>query len=405
MSRSRIVFFVIIGLAVLVVLITTLIQPQLERMNVSQNATATAQYDFEHTITLTINFGTEKEKWLTDATTRFMQANPNVKIELDGQGSMESYQALSLLTPSSAALDKNYAIPVLWSPASTIQVNLLNATNPDLLKNCKQLVISPTVLMVWEDRAKVFEAYYKDKGGITFENLVNALTDPSIQGSWEKLGGKASWGLIKIGHTNPLKSNSGVMSLITFANNYYKKASAVTSPQVTDAIFREWLKGIEDATTRPFIDSTGTLTDKVINQGPAAYDFVVMYEALAIENYKNAVGRQNQTIRIIYPPYNLFSDHPMCLVNHPSITDAQKRTATRLMDFLLSKDIQQLALTYGWRPADTSIPIFGTSSDSPFEEAEIKAAGVGTEVGQAIEVPDGATINDLLTLWTRIINN
>src|SRR5262249_34223518 len=295
----------------------------------------------------------------------------------------------------STALSNKDPIPAVWSPASTIQVNLLNAAsknsvNRDLAISCKRLVLSPLVMMIWEDRAKVFETYYKDKGGITLANLYDALSAKDINAKWDKLGGKTTWGLIKVGHTNPMTSNSGVMALLAYANNYYQTTRAVTVAEVLDDKFVEWMSTIERAVSTPLIDSTGTFVNDVIVKGPASYDFVIAYEALAIENYKNAVGKQGQTLRIIYPTFNLYSDHPLCLIDHPSITQRQRDAALKFQAFLLSPDIQKLASTYGFRPADPSIPTFGP--DSAFDAPELKAAGVGPDIGQEMQIPDGNTI-------------
>jgi hypothetical protein len=405
MSRSRLIFFVIIGAAILLVLGTTIISPRINSFTSSQSSTATAQFVKDNITSIKVIYGTEKERWFRDAVTRFQQANPDIQVELVGQGSMESYQALSQLTDTSTTLGKSDSIPTMWSPAATIQVNLLNAIsatslNRDLAVSCKRLVISPLVIMLWEDRAKVFETYYKDKGDITLRNLADAL-DPQgqINGKWDAIGGSSKWGLIKVGHTNPLQSNSGVMALIAMANNYYGRATALSVSDITGDSFIAWLSSIEKALTTPLISSTGNFANDVIIKGPSSYDFVIVYEALAIEHYRNAVGKQGQALRIVYPEYNLYSDHPLCLIDHPLITERQKAAALKFQEFLLQPDIQKLALTYGFRPADPTVPTFGTGSD--FDSADLKAAGLSTDVGQELQLPDGNTLNQLLTVWRR----
>jgi ABC-type glycerol-3-phosphate transport system substrate-binding protein len=408
MPRSRIVFFVIIGAALLIVLFSVVLSPQLDSLNANQNATATAQFVRDNVLTLHVNYGTEKRDWFEKAVATYTAQNPNVRIVLEGQGSMDSYQSLSQLTDSSTTFDRNKPIPILWSPAASIQVNLLNSAttnatlNRELAIECKRLVLSPNVIMVWESRAQVFDTYYKDKGGFTFDNLVNALTDPNLQGLWEKIGGDPKWGYIKIGHSSPQRSNGGMMALIMFANNFYKKTGAVSAAEVNEAGFREWLKAIQDAATKPFIASSGTFADDVIAKGPSAYDVVIVYEALGIESFSKAVGRHQQGVRFIYPTYNLYSDHPICLIDHPSFTAREKETARGFVSFLLTPDIQRLALDTGWRPADLSIPVFG--GGGKFDATDLKAAGVGSDVGQEVQIPDGIAINNLLTLWNRLVN-
>lgn len=406
MSRSRLIFFAIIGVALLIVVGTTLIAPQLTTLSANQALTATAQYQKNNTVTIRVVYGTEKERWFKDAIDRFQTANPGIKVDMAGQGSMDTYQALSALTDSATTFGKD-PIPAVWSPAATIQVNLLNSNNipnRQLAANCKRLVLSPLVIMAWEDRAKAFETYYKDKGGITFANLYDAL-DPNgkVKGKWEALGGQAAWGYIKIGHTDPQKSNSGVMMLMAMANNYYQRTSAVKVEEVTGGsagdAFVNWMTTIEKGVTTPLNASTGTFVNDLIVKGPASFDFAIAYEALAIENYKNATGRQQQGLRIIYPAFNIYSDHPLCLIDHPAIDQRQRAAAQKLQDFLLSPDVQKLAVTYGFRPADPSIPVFGTGSD--FDNADLKTAGISANIGQELQLPDGSTITALINSWKR----
>ncbi len=418
MSRSRLVFFAIIGVALLFVAATVVV-PSIFKPIADTQATAQTS---QNTTQITVVYGTEKEQWFQDAIAKFQTVNPNIKITAVGQGSMDAYRSLSQITQGGTTLANGKAIPTLWSPAATIQVNLLNGSNQlgrPLAISCKRLVLSPLVIMTWTNRANVFNAFYKDKGGISFDNLYDALNPAgSIRGKWANIGdaalwktlglpsddnNPASWGLLKLGHTNPQDSNSGVMMLVAMANNYYKQTQVVTAQNVTDDKFASWLQTIESGVTTPLISSTGLFTNDVIVKGPASYDFVVAYEALAIENYKNAIGRQGQGLQITYPPFNLYSDHPMCLIDHPSITQKQRDAAQKFQDFLLTPDIQKLALQYGFRPADPNIPIFGANSG--FDDPALKAAGLSAQIGQEIQIPDAATIQNLLTIWQRSFRN
>lgn len=398
MSRSRLLFFAILGGFALIVIGANVLLPAIQTGQTNASATATAG----SIVTLNVNYGTEKEKWLIEATNRFMTANPNAKVNLIGQGSMASYQALSQLTETSTKLGSN-PIPAVWTPAATIQVNLLNSKNQlgkELATSCKRLVLSPLVIMAWEDRAKTFETAYKDKGGITFANIFDAVDrNGKVKGLWESIGGKKDWGYLKLGHTDPALSNSGIMMLLGLSNNFYGRTKAIAVADITDAKFVGFMTEIENSATKPLALSTEPLIRDVIVKGPSSYDFVVVYEALALENYKNAVGRQGQPLRIVYPSYNLYSDHPLCIIDHPAISAAERDAARRYQDFLLSPEMQKLAVTYGFRPADPGVPIFGAAS--LFDDPEIKAAGLSANVGQEIQIPDGDVLLQLLHSWQR----
>ncbi len=411
MSRSTVVFVAIIVVALVIGIGFSVVKPMLDQRTQQQSTTATADFVKNNITTLKIVYGTEKEAWFRDAISRFQQQNPGIDIVLDGEGSMDSYQALSQLTPDSSSIGKltnarDNDIPTVWSPASTLEINLLNSQNQmhnnQLATDCKNLVLSPLVILAWDDRAKAFTDKYAD--GLTFDNLADAL-DPAgtIKGTWGNIGGSAqsSWGLIKIGHTDPRKSNSGVMMLVAMANNKFKQVKAVTSDQVSGPDFASYLSIIESGLGQPPANSTGTFIDDVIAKGPAAYDVVIAYEALGIANYDNAKGRQQQGLHFFYPAYNLYSDHPFCIIDHPSISQKQRAAAQQLQDFLLSTDIQKLALKYGFRPADTSIPVFSTDPATQTDFDRLKSAGVSPDIGQLITLPDGPTINNLLAIWQR----
>jgi Ca-activated chloride channel homolog len=416
MSRSRIVFLLIIGTAILVVVIVQVLFPSLQLSPedrgatataafASASATGTAQFARDNQVTIRVVYGTEKRGWLEDAAARFMQQNPNIVVELVGEGSMESYQSLSQLDDRSATYNGRDPIPTLWSPASSLQVNLLNGESNvrlgrDLAIECQSLVLSPLVIVGWKERVDTFEAFYNDQGGLSFRNLYAAL-DPSgdINGNWDALGGSFG-GLIKLGYTNPQRSNSGVMMLVALANGYFDRSNPpVTSSDVTTPDFVAFLRTISNAVSQPLRDSTGDLMRDFIAKGAASYDFLIVYEALAIEYYDAAVGRQRQNLRVIYPEYTLYSDHPQCVVDHPSISAIQRSAAEQFQQFLLSEDIQRLALTYGYRPADLKIPIFG--ANTAFDNPDLQAAGIGAVNFTEIVEPAGATINDLITVWQR----
>ncbi len=435
MSRSRVVFFVIIGAALVLVLGLTVIAPALNICIGSQTAncnatataqtssgnataasvaaTATVQFARANTITLRVIYGSEKQAWFTDAINRFEQTNPGITIDAVAEGSVQGYNALSQLTPNANTLTGGDPIPAVWSPASQLEVNLVNSNTQmghPLAVSCKQLVISPVVIISWAERAKAFADFYKDKGGITLANLEDAL-DPQgkVGGKWAGLNANANWGYIKFGHTDPTQSNSGLMTLVLVANNFYNRATPMTVADITDGKFVNWLTVFEKANTvtpgSQAASSTGFLVNDMVVKGPSQYDFVMAYESLAISNFQNAQGRQGQFFSISYPQFALESDHPFCIIDHPSITAAQRDAAKKFQDFLLTSAIQKLALTYGFRPADPTIPLFG--ANTPFDDASLVAAGLGADVKnggavQAIQSPDGPTLQQLMLGWRRI---
>jgi hypothetical protein len=149
-------------------------------------------------------YGTEKDAWVRAAVDGFHAAHPEVRVKLTPKGSLESAQAIL-----------NGAMkPTVWSPADSLVLNLLAsdwttktggalfATSGDDAP--QPVLLTPLVFVVWEDRASALIT--AGKGHLNWTAIRKAVS--STKG-WPAVGGKAEWGFIKLGHTDPTRSNSG----------------------------------------------------------------------------------------------------------------------------------------------------------------------------------------------------
>jgi ABC-type Fe3+ transport system substrate-binding protein len=191
------------------------------------------------------------------------------------------------------------------------------------------------------------------------------------------------------------------MTILLMTYDYFGKTSGLTSADILDnADYQKWFLETE-ATIPEFAESTGPLMQKMIVYGPSTYDAITVYEATAIQQAENAVGRYGD-LRVYYPPAMVWSDHPFCILNADWVTP-QKASAARLfMDFLVSKPIQELALTkYGFRPVDPSIDL--NQQSSPF--TWYAGNGFKSDLSSlpTVAVPKGDVLNTLLDFWSRNI--
>jgi ABC-type Fe3+ transport system substrate-binding protein len=346
-------------------------------------------------IVVSILYSTEKAEWIAQAVERFEATRPRlegrpIELELKKMGSREMY--LSVLEGEEQ--------PDLLSPASSLQVNLLEDlsasrfpqplvdANDDTV--CRPVLETPLVLVAWKDRASVL--WGDDPNGHLWLRLQEALTDPQ---GWETYG-HPEWGYIKFGHTNPLKSNSGFQTLVLMTYNYFDKSQGLTSADIlSDAEFQQWLVDFE-GTISKFGDSTGTYMEEIVAYGPSLYDFVAVYESTAIEQAENAVGRYGE-LQIYYPPVTHLSDHPFCIVQGEWVTADQARAAAMFIDFVISREAQELALEHGFRPVDRDIPL--DQADSPFRRVAV--SGLRIDLPPEVEVPPGNVLSTLLDFWAR----
>jgi ABC-type molybdate transport system substrate-binding protein len=337
-------------------------------------------------VAITFEYSTEKKAWLEAAVASFEKANPSIHVELVGKGSLEAAQGI---------LDGSDH-PLLWSPADSLVANLLASdyktkTNAALFSgNPEPLVLSPLVFVVWEDRAKVLGA----SAELSWKTIHKAVSSPK---GWPGIGGKPGWGFVKLGHTDPNKSNSGLEAIVLMAFEYFGTPT-LSVEQLLDPGFQDFVKQI-DASVPQFEASTGTFMTDMIRFGPSKYDIAVVYESLAVSQLENAQGRWG-SLHVYYPPVTIWSDHPIVMLDDPKQTKEQKDAAKQLIAFLKSTKVQSTALRFGFRPADPSVPM-KTGEANPFEK--MAQYGLTLELPAAARPPDGPVVRNLLMMWSRVV--
>ncbi len=345
-------------------------------------------------VELPFEYSTEKREWLEAAVAQFQTANPSIHVKLIGKGSLDSAAAILDGT------DK----PVLWSPADSLVTNLLASdwqtkTSTELFATTgdaapQPLLLTPLVFAVWEDRAKVL--LDASGGQLSWKTMHKAVTSPK---GWPAIGGKAAWGFVKLGHTDPNKSNSGLQAIVLMAMEYFNTTTDLTIEQMLDPKFQEFVKEIESGVPH-FEASTGTFMTEMIRFGPSKYDIALVYESLAVSQLENAQGRWG-SLHIYYPPTTIWSDHPVVMLNGPWVTPAQRAAGEKLIAFLRSTPVQSTALRFGFRPADPAVPMKTNEGNNPF--IKMSQYGLSLELPPATRPPDGPVLRNLMMMWSRVV--
>jgi len=389
-SRAIIVigFLIALGAIVFVTWRRTGVQPDRPAATAAPSAAS---------VELTFLYSTEKKEWVEFATQAFQRDNPNIAVKLIGKGSIDAAQALI------DGRDK----PVLWSPADSLALNL--AESDWETKNGSRLiaaegtedapqalVITPLVFVIWEDRAEVLQK--AGKGQIGWRTIHDAIA--SNQG-WPAVGGKPDWGFVKLGHTDPTRSNSGVCALLSMTIEFYKQTSGLEVGQLLKPEYQAFVKQIEKGVTQ-FEASTGTFMQDMIRFGPSKFDIAWVYENLAIAQLENAQGRWGN-LKVYYPATTIWSDHPAALLEGSWVTEAQRKAGRKYLAYLRGRPQQEQALRYGFRPADPSIPLKTADSQNPF--TRLAQYGINVDIPPAAGTPSGPVVRNLITMWSRIVSN
>jgi len=347
-------------------------------------------------VVVSLLYSTEKDAWLKEALADFEATHPTVdshpvQVTLKAMGSREIYLAVLNGTEK----------PDLISPASSLQISILQDLSASQFgapvvsltdhASCQPILTTPLVVVGWKDRATAL--WGATPGSALWSKLHDALVDPQ---GWQTYG-HPEWGFVKFGHTDPLKSNSGFMAILLMTYDYLGKTNNLTSADMlSNPGYQQWFTSLEGTIT-DFGDSTGPYMRDMIAYGPSKYDLIAVYEATAIEQAENAVGRYGE-LRVFYPPATVLSDHPFCILHADWVTPQQAQAAKLFVDYLASRPMQELALLkYGFRPVDQSIPL--DQPGSPFNR--YRASGFSPTLPPQVQVPPGTVLNTLLDFWSR----
>ena len=70
-------------------------------------------------------------------------------------------------------------------------------------------------------------------------------------GGWETIAAQPAWGRFKFGHTEPSRSNSGLLTLVLMAYEFANKDRSLSLEDVAQQRFLDWLRSFEQAVARP----------------------------------------------------------------------------------------------------------------------------------------------------------
>ena len=135
-----------------------------------------------------------------------------------------------------------------------------------------------------------------------------------------------------------------------------------------------------------------------MRRGPSSYDALFVYESVVGDYLKAAEGRWGK-LHVVYPPHNLWSDNPYYILDVPWSSPAQRRAAEAFLHFLMSEPLQRQALAHGFRPGNVNVPVKDVP-EGPF--VRYPDAGFQVDLKAVAETPDGAAVDDLLSLWGRV---
>ena len=332
---------------------------------------------------LSILYGSEKKTWLEEQIAAF---NTSAAKTRDGRPIAAKGKAMGSGEAMTAILDGSEK-PIVFSPASGAYITLLDEAwqrtgKPKPLAPAGEpVVLSPIVIAMWRPMAEALGWPGKPIG---WKDIIEVSKNPK---GWGALG-RPEWGALKLGHTHPEYSNSGLLSVLAEAY-----AGAGTTRGLTVAAIPKlepFMAAVEDAIVH-YGKSTGFFADKMIERGTGYLSAAVLYENLVIESYAKS---PKQPLVAIYPVEGTFwSDHPYSVLDAEWVDAGEREAAAAFLAFLKARPAQERAMALGFRPVDASIKV-----GAPIDAAH----GVDPLQPQTLlEVPDGPTLEALIAAWKK----
>jgi Ca-activated chloride channel family protein len=355
MNRTRIIFFVIIGLA-LVVVVGGILWNLL-----SQEPDDTIDIDVgSGPLEIQVVSALPVAEWVQEAARQF-NAEEN---SLEGRPIHVTVTPMDGLTAKGRyEREEMDPLPTAWIPDSRYLVELVNAAYKERLGRdvfltdgeyrARPLVISLLAWGIYDSRAEVLEQQF---GDISWQAIHEAALAP---GGWGELGGQNDWGYFKLAISNPRKNISGLAAMVAAAGEYYGKTN-ITVEDVTNPEFGAWLGEIMSSMS-DLSGGTYTVADLALF-GYTTGDAGQLLESDLLVNMQGIQSRWADPLRIVYPEYVTWFDFPFTVWMGPETTALEKNAALEFEEYLLSADVQRQALAYGLRPANPEVAVTGEGS-------------------------------------------
>jgi len=386
MSRTRIVFFVVVLAAVLIVAGSFLV-----RWLGQQEGVVTAPT--KETLEVRIVCALPVEPWVREAARQFNAEKHTLEgqpievsvIPMDGLTAMGRYER-----------EEMDPLPTAWIPDSRYLVELVNAAYKEKLGRdvfltdgeyrARPIAVSLFSWGIYSSRAEVLRAKY---GEIDWQAIHDAAT---TKGGWPELGGEAGWGYFKLVVPNPRKNVGGLAAMVAAAGEYYQKTNIDTA-DVTDSEFQAWLGELMGAVTD--FSSLGSYSvENLALFGYSMGDGGQLLESDLLSHMAGIQTRWEDPLVIVYPQYLTWFDFPFTVWMGPETTALEKNAALEFEKYLLTPEVQQLAVERGLRPANPEVPV--TGEDSLFVRWQEQGAMTIVPRTTAMRSPDRDVLMALL---------
>ncbi len=304
------------------------------------------------TVSISVSSSSTKEDWLNAVTNTFNAAH--IRTATGSQIQVVVSHGNSGGTRDAILMGESH--PTLWSPGDQSWVADANQrwqaqTGVPLISGpCPETVFDPIGFAMWRPMA---EAMGWPTRAIGWADILELADDSA---GWARYG-HPEWGELRLGHTNPISSNSGQLILTALAYFARGVTSGLTPDDVRSQPVVDAMHLIERHTVRREAQSE-LLIEQMVLGGPAQLHAINTNEAEVLKSNMRYGRLLPDPLAFVLPADGSFwAGHPMCILDAAWVTPEQREAAAIYRSFLLEPEQQALAVAKGLRPASPLVPL------------------------------------------------
>jgi len=396
-KRTTVVFFVIVGIAVLIVaagLIFQALSDSVVEPTSTLPADSVATPVPQDAVVVEFHSSNTKEKWIDEIVADFnaeghqtASGKPIVVAE-HHVTSGGSYQAIM----------NGDIQPVIWSPGSGIWVEKANQTWRDrtgrpLIPNagdCPATLHIPLVIGMWRPMA---EALGWPDTPIGWGDLADLATNPN---GWAAHG-HPEWGKFKFGHAHPDFSNSAMLSMIAEVYAAAGKTAGLTVDDVKSEPVRERVAAVEQAIVH-YGKWDKWILNKMVERGPEYLHATPTYENNVVLYNMERADELHFPLVSIYPREGTFwVTNPACIPDADWVSEERKEAAETFIAYMTAPEQQARMMKWALRPADTSVAL-----GDPIDMAHGAVPSVTEEQIPPLEETSEQVTSFVSELWHQV---
>lgn len=326
---------------------------------------------------ISIAYSPEKEAWLTERIAIFNSQNQRI-------GDRPIFvEGINKSSGAARTEIKNDTLQVtVWSPSASTWLEVLRqeTSNQGVAVSNEPLVLTPVVIGMWQPMA---EALGWPNTPIGWSDMLELINNPEGWGAY----GHPEWGRFSWGHTDPEISTTALSTLIAEFYAATNKQKGLTSADVQSETSQQFIRDLGQG-IKHYGYNTLVFSQNMKKFGMSYISAFPMEEITLIDF--NKVNPPPTPLVAIYPEEGTFwHDNPYIVM--ASATPEEQQAAKVFYDFLLNEESQRLAMNYGFRPANVSVPL----ADPISMAYGVQPQGVQT----ILEVPKADVIVAVKNSW------